>query len=73
MVYDQPPALTIKIALGYIEVSVSLPGSPNVPGFWPGAWTMANLGRPGYGATTDGVWPLYVLSPDLSTWHLDKP
>ena len=24
---------------------------------WPGAWTMGNLGRPGYGGTTDGIWP----------------
>ena len=22
---------------------------------WPGAWTMGNLGRPGYGASTDGT------------------
>jgi beta-glucan synthesis-associated protein KRE6 len=28
-----------------------------VQGFWPGAWTMGNLARAGYGATTDGVWP----------------
>lgn len=42
---------------GYIEVSLSLPGSPTIPGFWPGAWTMGNLGRAGYGATTDGTWP----------------
>ncbi|KAG2185990.1 hypothetical protein INT43_002428 [Umbelopsis isabellina] len=42
---------------GIIEVNVSLPGPPNVPGFWPGAWTMGNLGRPGYGATTEGTWP----------------
>jgi hypothetical protein len=24
---------------------------------WPGVWTMGNLARPGYGATTDGMWP----------------
>jgi hypothetical protein len=24
---------------------------------WPGAWTMGNLARPGYPATTDGMWP----------------
>lgn len=23
---------------GYIEVSVSLPGSPQISGFWPGTW-----------------------------------
>ncbi len=30
---------------GYIEVSVSMPGSPNAPGLWPAAWTMGNLVR----------------------------
>ena len=24
--------------------------------FWPGVWTMGNLGRAGYGATTEGEW-----------------
>jgi beta-glucanase (GH16 family) len=38
----------------YFEVSASLPGKSNVGGFWPGVWTMGNLGRPGYGATTEG-------------------
>ncbi|KAH8549648.1 putative beta-glucan synthesis-associated protein SKN1 [Umbelopsis sp. PMI_123] len=42
---------------GLIEVNVSLPGPPDVGGFWPGAWTLGNLARPGYGATTDGTWP----------------
>ncbi|KAK9710768.1 hypothetical protein K7432_008243 [Basidiobolus ranarum] len=42
---------------GILEVNVSLPGSGNVPGFWPGIWTLGNLGRAGYGATTDGTWP----------------
>lgn len=51
----------------YIEVSVSLPGSPQVSGFWPGVWTMGNLGRPGYGATTDGTWPYTYDSCDIGT------
>ncbi|ORX88525.1 beta-glucan synthesis-associated [Basidiobolus meristosporus CBS 931.73] len=42
---------------GILEVNVSLPGKGNVFGFWPGIWTMGNLGRAGYGATTDGTWP----------------
>ncbi|KAK9473333.1 beta-glucan synthesis-associated protein KRE6 [Dipodascopsis tothii] len=42
---------------GYIEISASLPGRGDKMGFWPGLWTMGNLGRPGYMATTDGVWP----------------
>lgn len=50
---------------GIIEVNVSLPGVNNVPGFWPGAWTMGNLARAGYGATTDGVWPYSYEACDL--------
>lgn len=30
---------------GYLEVSVSLPGSPQAPGLWPAIWTMGNLVR----------------------------
>jgi len=41
----------------YFEVSVSLPGVNNIGGFWPGVWAMGNLGRPGYGASTEGTWP----------------
>ncbi|KAF5369541.1 hypothetical protein D9758_002593 [Tetrapyrgos nigripes] len=53
---------------GYIEVSISMPGSPQAPGFWPGAWTMGNLGRPGYGATTEGMWPYSYDTCDLGTY-----
>jgi beta-glucan synthesis-associated protein KRE6 len=43
---------------GYIEVALIFPGpDSNTTGYWPGAWTMGNLGRPGFGATTDGTWP----------------
>ncbi|KZW00870.1 glycoside hydrolase family 16 protein, partial [Exidia glandulosa HHB12029] len=49
---------------GYIEIRAQLPGAPNVAGYWPGAWTMGNLARPGYGATTDGVWPYTYDSCD---------
>lgn len=28
---------------GYVEVSISLPGSASVQGFWPGVWSMGNL------------------------------
>ena len=42
---------------GYIESSISLPGRGDTVGFWPGFWSMGNLGRPGYAATTDGMWP----------------
>ncbi|KAJ7765788.1 glycoside hydrolase family 16 protein [Mycena metata] len=53
---------------GYIEVSISLPGHPSTPGFWPGAWLMGNLGRAGYGATTEGMWPYSYDSCDLGTF-----
>lgn len=42
---------------GYIEASANLPNYGRVTGLWPGMWTMGNLGRPGYLATTEGVWP----------------
>lgn len=42
---------------GRLEASISLPGDGEVSGFWPGFWAMGNLGRPGYRATTDGMWP----------------
>ncbi|KAL1682246.1 glycoside hydrolase family 16 protein [Schizophyllum commune] len=53
---------------GYIEMRISLPGSPETPGFWPGAWTMGNLGRAGYGATTEGNWPYTYDSCDAGTF-----
>lgn len=42
---------------GILEVSSMLPNYGNISGLWPGIWTMGNLGRPGYLASTDGVWP----------------
>jgi len=53
---------------GYIEVAISLPGTHQTPGFWPGAWTMGNLGRAGYGATTEGTWPYSYDTCDLGTF-----
>ncbi|KAK9760785.1 hypothetical protein K7432_014831 [Basidiobolus ranarum] len=50
---------------GSIEVNVSLPGRGDVPGFWPAIWTMGNLGRAGYGATTEGTWPYTYDSCDI--------
>ena len=58
---------------GIFEVSVSLAGPSGVPGLWPGAWAMGNLGRPGYKATTEGVWPYtynscdYGITPNQSS------
>jgi len=42
---------------GHLEASISLPGRGNTSGFWPGFWTMGNLARPGYLASTEGLWP----------------
>jgi len=47
---------------GRLEASLSLPGSGEVEGFWPGFWAMGNLGRPGFAATTDGLWPAIMTS-----------
>ncbi|KAF8331869.1 beta-glucan synthesis-associated [Cantharellus anzutake] len=52
---------------GYIEVNVSLPGDPKVSGFWPAVWMMGNLGRAGYGASLEGMWPYSYDSCDWGT------
>ncbi|EIW82303.1 glycoside hydrolase family 16 protein [Coniophora puteana RWD-64-598 SS2] len=52
---------------GLIMASVSLPGSSSVAGMWPAIWTMGNLGRVGYGATLDGMWPYNYDSCDIGT------
>ncbi|ODN76410.1 glucosidase [Cryptococcus wingfieldii CBS 7118] len=49
----------------FIEVSASFPGVSDIGGFWPGIWTMGNLGRPGYGASTQGLWPYSYDSCDV--------
>lgn len=51
----------------YMEVSVSLPGNNRIGGFWPGVWTLGNLGRAGYGGTTDGTWPYTYNACDIGT------
>ncbi|GMG54921.1 unnamed protein product [Ambrosiozyma monospora] len=40
---------------GIMEVSANLPNYGNTSGLWPGMWSMGNLGRPGYLASTEGV------------------
>ncbi|GMK57123.1 hypothetical protein CspeluHIS016_0309630 [Cutaneotrichosporon spelunceum] len=52
---------------GYIEAAVSLPGKSNIQGLWPAIWSMGNLGRAGYGGTTDGMWPYSYDSCDVGT------
>ncbi|THG96277.1 hypothetical protein EW026_g5526, partial [Hermanssonia centrifuga] len=36
-------------------------------GLWPAVWTMGNLGRAGYGATLDGMWPYTYDACDIGT------
>ncbi|KDN50357.1 glycoside hydrolase family 16 protein [Tilletiaria anomala UBC 951] len=52
---------------GYIEMAVQLPGRQDTRGFWPGLWTMGNLGRPGYLGSTEGMWPYSYDSCDYGT------
>ncbi|CAO1619879.1 unnamed protein product [Jaminaea pallidilutea] len=52
---------------GLLVANVVLPGDPHVAGFWPAIWTMGNLGRAGYGATTHGMWPYTYDSCDIGT------
>lgn len=49
---------------GSIEVSANLPNYGRVAGLWPGIWTMGNLARPGYLASTEGLWPYSYDSCD---------
>ncbi|KAI5968005.1 hypothetical protein CANMA_002773 [Candida margitis] len=47
-----------------IEVRAKLP--PDVQyGLWPAVWSLGNLARPGYLATTDGLWPYTYNDCDL--------
>ncbi|RDX53906.1 glycoside hydrolase family 16 protein [Polyporus arcularius HHB13444] len=52
---------------GYIEANVSLPGVSNILGLWPALWTMGNLGRAGYGASLEGLWPYTYDTCDVGT------
>ncbi|KAF4622899.1 hypothetical protein D9613_002128 [Agrocybe pediades] len=52
---------------GIVEVSLTLPGANNVEGLWPAVWTMGNLGRAGYGASLDGLWPYTYDACDVGT------
>ncbi|KAJ7658250.1 beta-glucan synthesis-associated protein-domain-containing protein [Mycena polygramma] len=52
---------------GLIVTNMMLPGINNVVGLWPAIWTMGNLGRAGYGATLDGMWPYVYDACDVGT------
>ncbi|KAG1757744.1 glycoside hydrolase family 16 protein [Suillus lakei] len=47
---------------GMVLASVSLPGSNNVS-----VWSMGNLGRVGYGASLEGMWPYSYDACDVGT------
>ncbi|OCH96052.1 glycoside hydrolase family 16 protein [Obba rivulosa] len=52
---------------GLVETSVVLPGINNVVGLWPAVWSMGNLGRAGYGASLEGMWPYTYDACDVGT------
>lgn len=56
---------------GLIEAAITMPGQtgPSDGGvlFWAGFWLQANLVRPGYRASSDGLWPYTYNSCDLGT------
>ncbi|KAH7930678.1 glycoside hydrolase family 16 protein [Leucogyrophana mollusca] len=52
---------------GYVEASVVLPGVNNVVGLWPAIWALGNLGRAGYGASLEGMWPYTYDACDVGT------
>ncbi|KAG1749837.1 glycoside hydrolase family 16 protein [Suillus paluster] len=52
---------------GMVLVSVSLPGTNDVSGLWPAVWSMGNLGRVGYGASLEGMWPYSYDACDVGT------
>ncbi|KAJ7786147.1 glycoside hydrolase family 16 protein, partial [Mycena metata] len=52
---------------GLIVSAVTLPGTNNIHGLWPAVWTMGNLGRAGFGASLEGMWPYTYDSCDVGT------
>ncbi|KAJ6551470.1 beta-glucan synthesis-associated [Mycena capillaripes] len=52
---------------GLVVTSATLPGTNNIHGLWPAFWTMGNLGRAGYGASLDGMWPYTYDACDVGT------
>ncbi|BGP42589.1 hypothetical protein JCM10449v2_006601 [Rhodotorula kratochvilovae] len=52
---------------GRVEAKVSLPGDTKVSGLWPAFWNMGNLGRAGYGASLEGMWPYSYDFCDIGT------
>ncbi|KAF9261107.1 glycoside hydrolase family 16 protein [Marasmius fiardii PR-910] len=52
---------------GLVLANVVLPGFSNVAGLWPAIWAMGNLGRAGFGASLEGMWPYTYDACDVGT------
>ncbi|KAF9216793.1 hypothetical protein BGZ59_008059 [Podila verticillata] len=52
---------------GLVEVAVSLPGNPSLPGLKPRVFLLGNLARYGYKASMDGVYPYSYSKCDESS------
>ncbi|KAJ7254664.1 beta-glucan synthesis-associated [Mycena haematopus] len=52
---------------GMLVTSATIPGTNNILGLWPAFWSMGNLGRAGYGASLDGMWPYTYDACDVGT------
>ncbi|KAJ7678229.1 beta-glucan synthesis-associated protein [Mycena polygramma] len=52
---------------GMLVTAATLPGTNNILGLWPAFWSMGNLGRAGYGASLDGMWPYTYDACDVGT------
>ncbi|KAF7339606.1 Glycoside hydrolase family 16 protein [Mycena sanguinolenta] len=52
---------------GLLVAAVTLPGTNNIHGLWPAVWAMGNLGRAGFGASLEGMWPYTYDACDVGT------
>lgn len=50
---------------GYVETSIRMPGTKNTTGLWPAFWSLGNLARAGYMASTEGTWPYSYDACDI--------
>eukprot|EP00966_Prymnesium_polylepis_P194857 4516886-Prymnesium_polylepis.1 len=54
---------------GVLEVSLRLPGRPNITGLWPAVWLLGNLGRTGFGREPDGSTAVGSLNGMVRAQH----
>lgn len=50
---------------GYVEASIKMPAAKNSSGLWPAFWSLGNLARAGYMASTEGTWPYSYEACDV--------